>query len=171
MRNGSASIAAPSARPRRFYSNRAPTSYRQLHRTFGLPRAEEIPAGTSCTKMSQLMNSRPFCVGLASGTLPSARPRSRVSAILQLLTLPSSLESLMRMKRPSRRQLLLGTGAAIVAHSTGSSTADTFSLIAPDEAGFAPDLVFLSQASLKFGQRDVRPRIHPSLDLTPVWFQ
>ena len=46
----------------------------------------------------------------------------------------------MRMKKPSRRQVLLGAGAAIVAHSTGSSVADIFSPTAPEDAGFAPDL-------------------------------
>ena len=43
-------------------------------------------------------------------------------------------------KKPSRRGMLLGVGAAIVAHSAGSSAADTFSPIASVDAGFAPDL-------------------------------
>src|SRR5262245_55745319 len=40
-----------------------------------------------------------------------------------------------------------------------------------EDRGLADHHFFLSQASLKLGQRDVRLRIHPSLDLTPVRFQ
>jgi CubicO group peptidase (beta-lactamase class C family) len=47
----------------------------------------------------------------------------------------------MRMKKASRRHVLLGAGAAAIAHSTRSlSAADAFSPIAPQDAGFAPDL-------------------------------
>jgi CubicO group peptidase (beta-lactamase class C family) len=47
----------------------------------------------------------------------------------------------MRPKQSTRRQLLLGAGAAIMARSTGSSAAgDLFSPVAPEDAGFAPDL-------------------------------
>ena len=43
-------------------------------------------------------------------------------------------------KRPSRRRMLLGVGAAIVAHSSESSATDTFTPIASADAGFVPDL-------------------------------
>ena len=40
-----------------------------------------------------------------------------------------------------------------------------------EDRGLADHHFFLSQASLKFGQCDVRLPIHPSLDPTPVGFQ
>src|SRR5262245_5381713 len=40
-----------------------------------------------------------------------------------------------------------------------------------EDRGLADHHFFLSQPGLKFGQRDVRLRIHPSLDLTPAWCQ
>jgi CubicO group peptidase (beta-lactamase class C family) len=47
----------------------------------------------------------------------------------------------MRPDQASRRQLLLGAGAAIMAHSAGSASAgDAFSPVAPEDAEFASDL-------------------------------
>jgi CubicO group peptidase (beta-lactamase class C family) len=47
----------------------------------------------------------------------------------------------MGMTKASRRQLLLGAGAAIIAHRSGASlAADAFSPIAPEDAGFAANL-------------------------------
>jgi hypothetical protein len=47
----------------------------------------------------------------------------------------------MKTKRTSRRQLLLGSGAAVAAHSTGAlSAVNGFVPIAPGNASFAPDL-------------------------------
>src|SRR4051812_8419803 len=48
----------------------------------------------------------------------------------------------MKMKKTTRRGLLLGGAAAILAHGSRSSsaTADAWPPIAPGEAGFAPDL-------------------------------
>jgi CubicO group peptidase (beta-lactamase class C family) len=48
----------------------------------------------------------------------------------------------MKIKTTSRRQVLLGAAAAVVAHSSGASSAgsDGYLSIPPEDAGFAPDL-------------------------------
>jgi hypothetical protein len=48
----------------------------------------------------------------------------------------------MELKKPSRRQVLFGAGATVMAHSTGafSEGMGAFLRIAPGDAGFAPDL-------------------------------